>query len=130
MIISDLMKMIVVLIFMFYMNWKLTWIVIISHAYFIFFTRIFQRKMQVAFEEVRNQIANMNTFVQERVTGMKIVQLLIEKILKLKNLVKSIKNTIKLGLKPFYTTRFFPYCRYYFFIDFRFCRTCMAESKF
>ncbi len=31
--------------------------------------------MKVAFEEVRNQIANMNTFVQERVTGMKIVQL-------------------------------------------------------
>jgi subfamily B ATP-binding cassette protein MsbA len=31
--------------------------------------------MQVTFEEVRNQIANLNTFVQERVTGMKIVQL-------------------------------------------------------
>jgi ABC-type multidrug transport system fused ATPase/permease subunit len=31
--------------------------------------------MQVAFEEVRTQIANMNSFVQERVTGMKIVQL-------------------------------------------------------
>jgi ABC-type multidrug transport system fused ATPase/permease subunit len=31
--------------------------------------------MQVAFEDVRNQISNMNSFVQERVTGMKIVQL-------------------------------------------------------
>jgi ABC-type multidrug transport system fused ATPase/permease subunit len=41
----------------------------------VFFTRIFQRKMQVAFEEVRTEIANMNSFVQERVTGMKIVQL-------------------------------------------------------
>src|SRR5690606_35634422 len=38
-------------------------------------TRIFQRKMQITFEEVRNQVANLNTFVQERVTGMKIVQL-------------------------------------------------------
>ncbi|SHH13548.1 ABC-type multidrug transport system, ATPase and permease component [Flavobacterium micromati] len=75
MIISDLMKMLVVLIFMFYMNWKLTWIVIIAMPVLVFFTRIFQRKMQVAFEEVRNQIANMNSFVQERVTGMKIVQL-------------------------------------------------------
>lgn len=75
MIISDLLKMVVVLIFMFYMNWKLTWIVIIAMPLLLFFTRIFQRKMQVAFEEVRNQIANMNTFVQERVTGMKIVQL-------------------------------------------------------
>ncbi|MGO4904348.1 ABC transporter ATP-binding protein [Flavobacterium sp. W20_MBD1_R3] len=75
MIISDLMKMVVVLAFMFYMNWKLTWIVIIAMPILVYFTRIFQRKMQVAFEEVRNQIANMNSFVQERVTGMKIVQL-------------------------------------------------------
>jgi ABC-type multidrug transport system fused ATPase/permease subunit len=40
----------------------------------VFITRIFQRKMQVAFE-VRNQISNMNSFVQERVTGIKILQL-------------------------------------------------------
>ena len=75
MIISDLMKMVVVLVFMFYMNWKLTWIVIVAMPILVFFTRIFQRKMQVAFEEVRTEIANMNSFVQERVTGMKIVQL-------------------------------------------------------
>lgn len=75
MIISDLMKMLVVLIFMFYMNWKLTWIVVVAMPILVYITRIFQRKMQVAFEEVRTQIANMNSFVQERVTGMKIVQL-------------------------------------------------------
>ncbi|TRX40816.1 ABC transporter ATP-binding protein [Flavobacterium restrictum] len=75
MIISDLMKMLVVLLFMFYMNWRLTWIVIVSMPILVFFTRVFQKKMQVAFEEVRTQIANMNSFVQERVTGMKIVQL-------------------------------------------------------
>jgi ATP-binding cassette subfamily B multidrug efflux pump len=75
MIISDLMKMVVILFFMFYMNWKLTWIVIVAMPILVFITRIFQRKMQVAFEEVRTQVSNMNTFVQERVTGMKIVQL-------------------------------------------------------
>ena len=75
MIISDMLKMIVVLLFMFYMNWKLTWIVILAMPVLVYITRIFQRKMQVAFEEVRNQVANLNTFVQERVTGMKIVQL-------------------------------------------------------
>lgn len=75
MIISDLLKMLVCLIIMFYMNWKLTWIVIAAMPILVFITRIFQRKMQVAFEEVRNQVANLNTFVQERVTGMKIVQL-------------------------------------------------------
>mgnify|MGYP003439294356 CR=1 FL=1 len=75
MIISDLLKMLVVLFFMFYMNWKLTWIVIAAMPILVYVTRIFQKKMQVAFEEVRNQVANLNTFVQERVTGMKIVQL-------------------------------------------------------
>jgi ATP-binding cassette, subfamily B, multidrug efflux pump len=75
MILSDLMKMIVVLVFMFVMNWKLSWIVIMAMPVLVYITRIFQKKMQVAFEEVRTQVANINTFVQERVTGMKIVQL-------------------------------------------------------
>lgn len=81
MIISDLMKMLVVLIFMFYMNWKLTWIVVVAMPILVIITRVFQRKMQVAFEEVRTQIANMNSFVQERVTGMKIVQLFTREII-------------------------------------------------
>jgi ATP-binding cassette subfamily B multidrug efflux pump len=75
MIMSDLMKMFVCLLVMFYMNWHLTIIVILAMPILVYITRIFQRKMQVAFEEVRNQVANLNTFVQERVTGMKIVQL-------------------------------------------------------
>jgi ABC-type multidrug transport system fused ATPase/permease subunit len=75
MIASDLLKMLVILIFMLKENWKLTIIVFIAMPILVIVTRIFQRKMQVTFEEVRNQIANLNTFVQERVTGMKIVQL-------------------------------------------------------
>ena len=38
-------------------------------------TNIFRKKMKGAFNEVRNEISNLNTFVQERLTGMKIVQL-------------------------------------------------------
>ena len=75
MIISDLMKMFAILCFMLVMNWKLTLIVIAAMPILLYATRIFQIKMKAAFEEVRNQVANMNTFVQERVTGMKIVQL-------------------------------------------------------
>ena len=75
MIISDLMKMVVVIAIMMYMNWKLTLIVLAAMPVLVYATRVFQRKMQVTFEEVRNQVANLNTFVQERVTGMKIVQL-------------------------------------------------------
>jgi ABC-type multidrug transport system fused ATPase/permease subunit len=75
MIISDLLKMAVVLGVMFYMNWKLTFVVILAMPILVYATRIFQKKMKGAFEEVRTQVANLNTFVQERVTGMKIVQL-------------------------------------------------------
>lgn len=75
MIISDLMKMVAVLLFMFALNWKLSWIAVLAMPVLVYVTRIFQRKMQLAFEEVRTQVAAMNTFVQERVTGMKIVQL-------------------------------------------------------
>ena len=48
MIISDLLKMVVILIFMFYMNWKLTWIVVAAMPILVFITRIFQKKMQKA----------------------------------------------------------------------------------
>ncbi|MFN3755460.1 MAG: ABC transporter ATP-binding protein, partial [Flavobacterium sp.] len=75
MIISDLMKMTTVILIMFYMNWKLSLIVVSAMPILVYATRIFQIKMKGAFEEVRTQIANLNTFVQERLTGMKIVQL-------------------------------------------------------
>lgn len=75
MIISDLLKMVVVLGFMFYQSWKLTLLVLLVLPFILYATRIFQKKMKLAFEEVRTQVANLNTFVQERITGMKIVQL-------------------------------------------------------
>lgn len=75
MIISDLLKMTVVLAFMFYQSWKLTLLVLIVLPFILYATRVFQKKMKIAFEEVRTQVANLNTFVQERITGMKIVQL-------------------------------------------------------
>ncbi|AJH13971.1 ABC-type multidrug transport system, ATPase and permease component [Myroides profundi] len=75
MIVSDLLKMFVVLCIMFYMNWKLSCIVLIAMPILLYATREFQRHMKTAFQEVRTQISNLNTFVQERLTGMKIVQL-------------------------------------------------------
>lgn len=75
MIIGDVLKMIVVLGIMIWMNWKLTLIVVIAMPVLLYATRIFQKHMKTAFEEVRLQVSNLNTFVQERLTGMKIVQL-------------------------------------------------------
>ena len=74
MIFSDLLKMIVVLGIMIYMNWKLTLIVICAMPIVIIATNIFQKKMKVAFKEVRAEISNLNTFVQEHLGGMAVVQ--------------------------------------------------------
>jgi len=75
MIISELMKMCVAIVIMLYMNWKLSMIVLTAMPILVVATRIFQIKMKRAFEDVRTQVANLNTFVQERLSGMKIVQL-------------------------------------------------------
>lgn len=75
MVISDLLKMLAVLIVMFIQSWRLTLLVLVIMPFIIYATRIFQKNMKKAFEDVRNQVANLNTFVQERLTGMKIVQI-------------------------------------------------------
>ncbi len=109
MIVSDLMKMTVVLGIMFYMNWKLSFIVILGMPVLLYATRIFQQKMKVAFEEVRNQVANLNTFVQERVTGMKIVQLFNREEIELEKFKKINELHNKAWLKNIlYNSIFFP----------------------
>jgi len=75
MIISDVIKMAVIVLFMFYKNWSLTLIVLTVLPLIIFATRVFHKKMKVAFEQVRTEVSNLNTFVQEHISGMKIVQL-------------------------------------------------------
>ena len=75
MIISDLLKMLVVAIVMLWMNWRMALIAFIVLPVLIYATKLFQIAIKSAFQEVRIQVANLNGFVQERVTGMKIVQL-------------------------------------------------------
>jgi len=75
MIISDLLKMLVIMGYMLYQSWRLSLIVFAILPLIVYATRVFQRAMKTAFEDVRNQVANLNTFVQERITGMKIVQI-------------------------------------------------------
>jgi ATP-binding cassette subfamily B multidrug efflux pump len=74
-IFRDLLTMIVVSVFMLFMNWKLSFIVFIMLPVVLYATRIFQKYMKKAFEEVRTEVSNLNSFVQERITGMKILQL-------------------------------------------------------
>ena len=75
MIFSDILKMSVVAVVMFYMNWRLSVIVFCTLPIVLIATKVFQKYMKKAFEDVRTEVSNLNSFVQERITGMKIVQI-------------------------------------------------------
>lgn len=75
MIIADFFKMGLVIVIMLWINWELSLIVFSVLPVIVYATRQFQKSMKKAFQEVRSEIANLNTFVQERISGMKIVQL-------------------------------------------------------
>lgn len=109
MIFSDVLKMAVVGCMMFYMNWKLSLIAFVTMPIVLFATKVFQKYMKRAFEEVRNEVSNLNSFVQERVTGMKILQLFTREATEYKKF-KEINERHKKGwLKTvWYNSVFFP----------------------
>lgn len=72
---ADLLKMVAAAGTMIWLNWKLALLVFGLLPIILYATRVFQKAMKVAFQEVRAQVSNLNSFVQERLTGMKIVQL-------------------------------------------------------
>tara|TARA_B100000925_G_scaffold281369_1_gene253078 strand:+ start:1203 stop:2927 length:1725 start_codon:yes stop_codon:yes gene_type:complete len=77
MIIADVLKMLVVIVVMLSVSWQLSLIVFAVLPVILIATRKFQKAMKFAFDEVRTQVANLNTFVQERISGMQIVQLFV-----------------------------------------------------
>ena len=109
MIISDLLKMIVILGVMLYKSWQLTLIVMSILPLILYATRVFQRAMKVAFEEVRAQVANLNSFVQERITGMKIVQIFTREKTEYKEFKEINEKHKKAWIKTvWYNSIFFP----------------------
>ncbi len=75
MIIADVLKMAAIFGFMVYKSWQLSLIVLAVLPIIVIATRIFHFKMKAAFEQVRAEVSNLNTFVQEHLSGMKIVQM-------------------------------------------------------
>ena len=73
-IIGDLLQLIVIIGVMFYKDWRLTLISLSTIPVLLVATRIFQYGINKTFREVRTQVALLNTFVQEHITGMSIVQ--------------------------------------------------------
>ncbi|MEO2147982.1 MAG: ABC transporter ATP-binding protein [Flavobacteriaceae bacterium] len=74
-IIADLFKMLVILLVMVIISFRLTFVVLLIFPILIYATRVFQKAMKKAFELVRSEVANLNSFVQERISGIKIVQI-------------------------------------------------------
>ena len=74
-IIAELLKLVIIIFLMFYTNWQLTFVTLLTIPILIFSTIWFKRNIKKSFQDVRDQVANLNTFVQEHLSGMNIVQI-------------------------------------------------------
>ncbi len=74
-IIGDLLKISVIIVVMFVMNYKLTLIALTTIPVLLIATYIFKKSVQRSFQDVRTQVARLNAFVQEHITGMNIIQI-------------------------------------------------------
>jgi ATP-binding cassette subfamily B multidrug efflux pump len=74
-IFRDLLKLVFIIGFMFWLDWKMTLIILIPIPLLFYATRLFQRAVKSSFNDVRDQVARINVFIQEHVSGMHIVQI-------------------------------------------------------
>ncbi|MFZ1633159.1 MAG: ABC transporter ATP-binding protein [Chitinophagales bacterium] len=74
-IIADLLTIVFVITFMFIVNWQLALLSLISLPMIIYATYVFKEGIKSTFQEVRTAVAKLNSFLQERITGMKVVQI-------------------------------------------------------
>jgi ATP-binding cassette subfamily B protein len=72
---GDLLQIVIILGFMFWQDWRLSLVSLSTIPLMLLSTYVFKEKIKVAFNDVRNAVSNLNTFVQEHITGMNIVQL-------------------------------------------------------
>lgn len=75
MIMGDILKLLVVVVVMFVVNWKLALLSMVPIPLLLWSTNIFKNSIQKSFQDVRTQVARLNTFVQEHIQGMAVVQL-------------------------------------------------------
>ncbi len=72
---GDLLQIIFVLGLMFFTDWKLSFVTLSVLPFLLYAGYWFKEKVRISFEEVRTQVTKLNTFVQEHITGMQIVQI-------------------------------------------------------
>tara|TARA_B100000902_G_scaffold134811_1_gene133200 strand:- start:7582 stop:9345 length:1764 start_codon:yes stop_codon:yes gene_type:complete len=74
-IIGDILQLFGIVFLMFYINWKLTLISLATLPFLFITTYVFKEKVKLSFNNVRNAVANLNSYVQEHIIGMNIVQI-------------------------------------------------------
>ena len=80
-IIADILTLIVVLTIMFITSWELTLIALTTSPFLVIASYIFKEKVKTSFQSVRTEISRMNAFLQEQISGMRLVQIFhIEKL--------------------------------------------------
>ena len=72
---ADLLSLVLIITFMFLTDWQLALMTLLPVPILIFATRIFARSMKTSFQQERQAVTKLNTFVQERLTGISLVQL-------------------------------------------------------
>ena len=108
-IIGELLKLIVVVCMMFYTDWRLALISLLAIPILLVATAWFKRNIKSAFQEVRSEVSNINTFVQEHIVGMNLVQIFNREDSELQKFKEINKNHLHAHLKSvFYYSVFFP----------------------
>ena len=74
-IVADVLTLVFVITFMLYINWKLALVCLTTFPIVLIATYIFKEKVRVSFNDVRDKVAQLNSFVQEHISGMRIVQI-------------------------------------------------------
>ena len=108
-IIGELLKLIVVICMMFYTDWRLALMSMIAIPILLVATAWFKKNIKAAFQDVRKEVSNINTFVQEHIVGMNLVQIFNREDAELKKFQDINKGHLSAHLKSvFYYSVFFP----------------------
>ena len=108
-IIGDLLQLLVIFGFMLLIDWELALISLSTLPILILATYIFKERVKVSFNNVRSAVSNLNTFVQEHITGMSIVQIFNSETIEIKKFRKINKEHRKANIKSvMYYSIYFP----------------------
>jgi ATP-binding cassette subfamily B multidrug efflux pump len=106
---GDLLQIVFILFWMFYTDWRLSLVSLSVLPILLYAGYLFKEAVRKSFEEVRNEVARLNTFVQEHIQGMQIVQLFNRETIELDRFKKINESHRDANIRSvFYYSVFFP----------------------